>query len=316
MVDVGTRRSCSRSRRSRSSTSGRCVSGPDGAPFVLDAATRDVYRIDLANGKASAIFREGNKAAGATQGVPQLLAVGGRDLLMVDDEERHLAVAPREHHRQGHDHPGARERRDASGATTSARSGRSSVTRGEPLQLLRRRPVRAAGPSVLAGRGRGRVPGSAEQVAVGSTRRQRDQLAVHRRRHLARRRRQAAPCRQRQHRRLGAARRRATRSFAPSPPTAARVWRASGATGTIYGFDPASDRVVALSKVNGTYLEQYRLAGGADGWADFRACTWSRASRASPTRSSGSPRDRRSIDARSLPGLGWRPRARPPRARR
>ena len=30
------------------------------------------------------IFREGNKAAGQTQGVPKLLAVGGRDLLMVD----------------------------------------------------------------------------------------------------------------------------------------------------------------------------------------------------------------------------------------
>ncbi len=60
--------------------------GPDGAPFVLDQATASVYRIDLANGKAAAIFREGNKAAGATQGKPRLLTVGGRDLLMVDDK--------------------------------------------------------------------------------------------------------------------------------------------------------------------------------------------------------------------------------------
>ena len=57
--------------------------GPDGAPFVLDAATKTVYRIDL-GGKASAIFREGNKAAGATESAPKLIGVGGRDLLMVD----------------------------------------------------------------------------------------------------------------------------------------------------------------------------------------------------------------------------------------
>ncbi len=29
--------------------------------------------------------------------------------------------------------------------------------------------------------------------------------------------------------------------------------------------------MVALSKVNGTYLEQYRLAGGSVGWTDLRA---------------------------------------------
>src|SRR5258708_13704330 len=61
------------------------VKGPDGAPFVLDSATKTVYRIDLASRKATAIFRQGGKAAGATEGVPKLLAVGGRDLLMVDD---------------------------------------------------------------------------------------------------------------------------------------------------------------------------------------------------------------------------------------
>ena len=62
------------------------VKGPDGAPFVLDAATKTVYRIDLSGGKATVIFREGNKAAGATEGVPKLLTVGGRDLIMVDSK--------------------------------------------------------------------------------------------------------------------------------------------------------------------------------------------------------------------------------------
>jgi hypothetical protein len=41
--------------------------------------------------------------------------------------------------------------------------------------------------------------------------------------------------------------------------------------GTIYGYDPHNQRVVALSKVNGTYLAQYRLAGDDQGWSDLRS---------------------------------------------
>ena len=66
----------------------------------------------------------------------------------------------------------------------------------------------------------------------------------------------------------------------------------SAATGTIYGFDAANDRLIALSKVNGAFLAQYRLAGGATAGRTSAASTSSRASRASPTRSSGSARTR------------------------
>jgi hypothetical protein len=48
---------------------------------------------------------------------------------------------------------------------------------------------------------------------------------------------------------------------------------ASGAdrrTGTIYGFDGAHQRVVALSKANGAFIGQYRLADAATGWSDLR----------------------------------------------
>ena len=40
--------------------------------------------------------------------------------------------------------------------------------------------------------------------------------------------------------------------------------------GTIYAFDAANNRLIALSKVNGAFLGQYRLADGSDGWADMR----------------------------------------------
>ena len=40
--------------------------------------------------------------------------------------------------------------------------------------------------------------------------------------------------------------------------------------GTIYAFDAANDRLVALSQVNGAFLGQYRLADGSDAWSDMR----------------------------------------------
>lgn len=60
------------------------VLGPDGVPYVLDAATASVYRVDLANKAAVAIYREGTAAGGTTEGAPRLMTVGGRDLLVVD----------------------------------------------------------------------------------------------------------------------------------------------------------------------------------------------------------------------------------------
>jgi hypothetical protein len=62
------------------------VRGPDAAPYVLDAATKTVYRIDLKAMKATIVLRAGTKAAGATAGVPKFLTVGGPDLLILDDQ--------------------------------------------------------------------------------------------------------------------------------------------------------------------------------------------------------------------------------------
>jgi hypothetical protein len=40
--------------------------------------------------------------------------------------------------------------------------------------------------------------------------------------------------------------------------------------GRIYGYDPKNARLVAYLKANGTYVEQYRLAGGSKFWGDVR----------------------------------------------
>jgi hypothetical protein len=69
-----------------------------------------------------------------------------------------------------------------------------------------------------------------------------------------------------------------TASFAPDGDTVLRqppsyVWIASATdkrTGMLYAWDRVSGRVVAFDKAKGTFVEQYRLAGGSDAWKDVR----------------------------------------------
>jgi hypothetical protein len=60
------------------------VRGPDGAPYVIDAATATVYRIDLKRKRATAVVREGRQAGSLKVSTPKFLGVGGRDLLILD----------------------------------------------------------------------------------------------------------------------------------------------------------------------------------------------------------------------------------------
>jgi hypothetical protein len=60
------------------------VRGPDGAPYVIDATTSAVYRVDLKRTRIATAVREGRKAGSTTVSTPRFLAVGGRDLLILD----------------------------------------------------------------------------------------------------------------------------------------------------------------------------------------------------------------------------------------
>lgn len=64
------------------------VQGPvnDDVPYVLDAASGTVYRIDLAHHKAQSIFHAGNHASGITESAPKLITTGVRDLVIVDQK--------------------------------------------------------------------------------------------------------------------------------------------------------------------------------------------------------------------------------------
>ncbi|MEO5705273.1 MAG: hypothetical protein ABIZ52_06775 [Candidatus Limnocylindrales bacterium] len=245
------------------------VKGPDGAPFVLDAATATVYRIDIAGKKATAIFREGNKAAGATQGVPRMITVGGRDLLMVDSKGVVWRWRPANTTGKGTVTKvrvsGATEWGDDILAIGTFLRNRDDnlynfyVVDPSAEQILRYSPA-------ADGSGFPQAPNlwlsSPRDVSkITSLYIDSDVWLVDNGQVL----------------RVVGGNSAGWSAASPGDEIMrdAPVYRsiASGAerrTGTIYGFDTENDRVIGLSKVNGAYVAQYRLAGGATGWSDFR----------------------------------------------
>jgi hypothetical protein len=248
------------------------VKGPDGAPFVLDAATRTVYRIDLKNGKAAAIFREGNSAAGRKEAAPKLLAVGGRDLLILDQKNVVWRWRPANTTGKG------TLNRFPSGVSGSSEWGNDVIAIGTFIrdseanlynfyvvdvsaqQILRYSPAADGGGFPAAPT---RWLSAARSVS-GIT-----SLYIDGDIWLAD---------------TGQLLRVVNGNPAGWDATApgdqilrpAPTYRiiSSGADrriGTIYAFDDANDRIVALSKVNGTFLGQYRLVtDGTDAWTDVR----------------------------------------------
>jgi hypothetical protein len=248
------------------------VQGPDGAPFVLDAATKTVYRIDLKNGKASTIFREGNSATGRKEAAPKLLAVGGRDLLILDQKNVVWRWRPANTTGKG------TLNRFPSGVAGSSEWGNDVRAIGTFIrdseanlynlyvvdesaqQILRYSPAADGGgfpnaptkwlsaPRDVSGIASLYIDGDIWLADGGKV--------------------------------LRVVNGNAAGWDAASPgDTVVRGAPAyslinSGSerrTGTIYGFDDTNDRIVALSKVNGSFLGQYRLeADGKDLWTDLR----------------------------------------------
>ncbi len=249
---------------------GDMIIGPGGAPFVLDRATKSVYRIDLATKKATAVFREATKAAGGVEAAPKLIALGAsRDLLVVDTANVLWRWRPS-------DEAGA-------GTTTKVRvsnaaswgddiramgtflrnasAGLYNLYIADPSenQIIYYQPAqdgsgfpadpldRLAVERDMSGVGDLYIDGDIFITDDGSVVRFVDG--------------------------------RAEGWDDDAPPDVllrkAPTYRLLSSatekrTGVIYAYDPTSARVVALDKAKGNYIEQYRLAGGARGWEDLR----------------------------------------------
>ncbi|MEO8272726.1 MAG: hypothetical protein ABI620_01500 [Chloroflexota bacterium] len=245
------------------------VKGPDGFPYVLDAATKTVYRIDVAGKKATVIFREGNKAAGATEGAPRLLAVGGRDLLMVDSKNVVWRWRPANTTGKGTITrvrvTGASEWGDDILAVgTFLRNPDANlynfyVVDPSAQQVLRYSP--AADGSGFPAQPNQWLSSPRDVSAITSLYIDGDIWLADDGQVL----------------RVVNGNSAGWTAGTPGDEvlrgTPQYRYLASGAdrrAGTIYAFDAANDRAVGLSKVSGLFVAQYRLGGGATGWADLR----------------------------------------------
>lgn len=246
------------------------VVGPDGVPYVLDPATATVYRINTAERTAVAIFREGVDRAGTTEAAPWLLTAGGSDLLIVDTKDVVWRWRPADDTGRG-----TTTRVQVLGAAEwgndlraigtfvinqSAGQYRLYVVDPSAQEILAYPPAADGGgfpgtpskrlttPRAVDGVTSMFIDGDIwiadtgviQRVASGTT----DGWAA------------SAP---------------PDSILREAPHYTAVTSGSDRRVGLLYGYDPSNARVVALQKSNGTYVEEYRLSGGADDWSDARA---------------------------------------------
>ena len=246
------------------------VRGPDGAPFALDRTTQTVYRIDLAAKKATAIFRAGNRSTGGTQAAPKLLAVGGRDLLMVDAKNTVWRWRPANSSGKGTINKvrvagSAEWGDDVLAVGTFIRDAEANlynlyVIDPSEQQILAYSP--AADGSGFPTSPQGRLSAPRDVSHITDLYIDGDIWVADNGQML----------------RLVGGKAEGWQAATPGDETlrgdpAYRLITSGSARreGTMYGYDPQNQRVVALSKVNGAYIGQYRLADGDTGWSDLRS---------------------------------------------
>jgi hypothetical protein len=249
---------------------GSMILGPGGAPFVLDRATKSVYRIDPATKVAALIFREGTNAAGGVEAAPKMMTLGAsRDLLIVDEQNVLWRWRP------------ANDK--GAGTTTRVRVS-DSAGWGDDIQAIGTflRDASAGLYNLYV------VDPSEEQILVyypasdgaGFPADAIDRLAVARDLSAV----EAlyidsdifvtddgSIVRFVDGRAEGWETDELPDSLLREQPQYSLLASASEKrTGVLYAYDRANQRVVAIDKGKGTYLEQYRLAGNAPGWEDLR----------------------------------------------
>jgi hypothetical protein len=244
--------------------------GPDGAPYVIDRTTRSVYRVDLSARKATLVARVGMKQGGATFSNARYLGVGGPDLLILDAKNVLWRWRPAD--AEGN---GTLTRVRVQGATSwgSDVKGFNTFLRDASRGLYNlyiidpsEQQVRAYSPAA-DGSGFPAAPtawlATARDVTgMSSTYVDGDFFAVD----------------------GGAIRRFVSGKddgwdaeappdtlLRPAPTYVLVAGAGDRRVGNIYVFDRPNARIVALDKTDGSYVAQYRLAGGAEDWLDFRA---------------------------------------------
>ena len=245
------------------------VRGPDGVPYVIDKSTKSVWRINLKTSVATLVAKNGTKNKSGTVANPRFLAVGGQDLLILDSKNVLWRWRPADAAGKGTltrvplvDAASLGD--DVVGINTFLRPG----TRGlynlyivdpSESQIL-------AYPPAADGSG---FPAKTQWLATArdvsaltSTYVDGDIFVADGGEML---------------RFVGGkaegwdAKDPKDGDLRSAPKYSLLASGTARREGEIYGFDKANARVIALSKVDGSFRAQYRLAGGRKDWTDLRA---------------------------------------------
>ena len=247
------------------------VRGPDGNPYVIDRATKTVYRIGLKTKSATVVTKNGTKTKYGTVATPRFLAAGGQDLLILDSKNVLWRWRPSDDTGKGtltkvtlNGYASLGD--DILGINTFLRVG----TRGlynlyvvDPSE----QQIRVYSP---AADGSGFPPPNpaawlttARDVSHMTSTYVDGDVFVADGGSLVRF--------------VGGksegwdAKTPKDLLLRPAPSYSIVAAGTPRREGAIYGFDGPNSRVVALAKVDGKYVAQYRLAGGLKDWSDMRA---------------------------------------------
>ena len=246
------------------------VRGPDGAPYVIDRSTRSVYRIGLKTGTATLVVKAGQKNKSGTIATPRFLAAGGQDLLILDSKNTLWRWRPADDSGKGTLTKVTLEGSaslgdDITAMDTFLRAG----TRGlynlyivDPSEQQIRSYTAAADGSGFPGKSSAWLATARDVSKMTSTYVDGDLFAAD----------AGSLVRFVGGKNEGwSAKDPKDTLLRPAPSYSIVASGTARRAGQIYGFDRPNARVVALAKVDGKYVAQYRLAGGRQDWSDLRA---------------------------------------------
>ena len=246
------------------------VMGPDDNPYVIDAATASVYRIGLRTPAATLVVKNGMKTKYGTVATPRFLGAGGQDLLILDSKNALWRWRPSDDTGKGTltrvTLDGAASLGDdILGINTFDKPGRPGLYNlyvvDPSTQQIRSYPPAADGsgfpqpasPWLATARDVSQMTstfvdgdiyvtdgGSLVQYSGGkdggwAAKDPKDLL------------------------------------LRPAPHYSIVTGGPDRGQGTVYAYDRPNARVVALSKADGSFQAQYRLANGLADWSDMRA---------------------------------------------
>ena len=244
------------------------VLGPDGVPYVLDATTSSVYRIDLKRKRPTLVVQTGRSAVGPVASL-RFLAVGGRDLLILDSKNLLLRW------RAAND---AGKGTLTVGNIPSARTWGNDVTtiatflRDERRNLYNLYVVDPSEQQIRvytpAADGNGFPAKSSPWLSTSRPVDQMTSVYIDSDVYIA----EAGVLERFTAGKSGGWEPDALKDqlLRPSMDVTLLAGVGDPRNGTVYGYDKTNGRVLAFDKASGKYIAQYRLAANPAGWNDLR----------------------------------------------